>query len=90
MPSHRGVIKRSPGDLVMFCLWVVAVPWHDFFFGVIPRVREVRTFVFGGKCFFFPQRKPVGFSELYSTCFLVPGLAMGSAFTHGVPKVPIR
>mmetsp|Transcript_146587 Transcript_146587/g.207916 ORF Transcript_146587/g.207916 Transcript_146587/m.207916 type:complete len:203 (+) Transcript_146587:69-677(+) len=25
LPSHRGVIKRSPGDLVMFCLWVVAV-----------------------------------------------------------------
>ena len=26
LPSHRGVIKRSPGDLVMFCLWVVAAP----------------------------------------------------------------
>lgn len=25
LPSHRGVIKRSPGDLLMFCFWVVAV-----------------------------------------------------------------
>ena len=26
LPSHRGVIKRSPGDLLMFCFWVVGVP----------------------------------------------------------------
>lgn len=43
---------------------------------------------FWREVFLFPQ--PVGFSELYSAYFLVPGLAMGSAFTHGVPKVPIR
>ena len=26
LPAHKGIISRTPGDLLLFCLWVVTVP----------------------------------------------------------------
>lgn len=70
----------------MFCLWVVAVTWHDVL-GGDSKGEGSEGLCFCREVFLFPPRKP---SSLVDSTLRASGsrVGLGSAFTHKVPKVP--
>ncbi|CAE7486407.1 unnamed protein product [Symbiodinium natans] len=49
LPAHKGIISRTPGDLLLFCLWVVTVLYITLQIALVAFRISWRVFLFGLK-----------------------------------------
>mmetsp|Transcript_96684 Transcript_96684/g.134165 ORF Transcript_96684/g.134165 Transcript_96684/m.134165 type:complete len:213 (-) Transcript_96684:257-895(-) len=49
LPAHKGIISRTPGDLLLFCLWVVTVLYLTLQIALVAFRIAWRIFLFGLK-----------------------------------------
>ena len=69
LPEHKGIISRTPGDLLLFCFWVVAVPCSDYGYDVF-----ARDMCCHGYCSFVLSLWNASLSELSMVLFVIQRL----------------